>query len=271
MLYIVADISALVCIWRYDSMCIRDKGTQLCARAEGRLKIFGSLPVLCPVVWLLEKWGSGSPPTPPPSVLLGMSKAPGGPALAGTGISTPRKGRELFWDRWEHRGDSSSVQCFVLSLVWSMSISEYFFYKVIQKNVLFFLFFSPPSFVGTESSTFCPVRFPVVHSVPRSLYFMHIQNYIIEVNQPVPYLYWRQCNHTTGTAGLYFFLSFFSFSNNLYFKQFQYNFKTRWHVQWLSLYVLTVEKGLYEYIIFVSWIPILITLFLWNQFCVCRT
>lgn len=70
---------------------------------------FGTLPTLCSAVALSEKWGLGSATTPLPWVLPGLCEASGGPALAGTWISTPRKGTELFWDRWEHLGDSSSA------------------------------------------------------------------------------------------------------------------------------------------------------------------
>ena len=36
MSHIVADVSALVCIWGYDSMCIRDKGKHTALRLSRR-------------------------------------------------------------------------------------------------------------------------------------------------------------------------------------------------------------------------------------------
>lgn len=86
------------------------------------------------------------------------------------------------------------------------------------------------------------------HSFSTTFSLLHVHTKLHHKSQPtVPYLYWKQCNHTTGTAGLYFFpFSVFHIIFNLN------NSKTRWKVQWMSLYVLTVEKGLYEYIIFVS-------------------
>lgn len=130
-LYIVADVSALVCIWGYDSMCTRDKGKHTALFLSRRqAQNIWDFATLCPVVWLLEKWRSGSPTTPPPWVLLELCKASGGPASAGSWISTCRKGMELFWDRWECLRDSSA-QCFVLPLVWSMPIFYYFIYNVI--------------------------------------------------------------------------------------------------------------------------------------------
>lgn len=184
----------------------------------------------------------GSPSAPPHGVLLGLCKASGVPDSPGTWISTSVKG-------FEYSGSDNSIwdQPFMLPLVQGMPGCVICFIMSCTARCCLSLPFPPhksPGFADTVQGGFCPVHFLVIHSAPHSLYFMYIQNYNINVDQPVPCLSWKQCYHTTGTAGSYFFLySVLPIIFNLS------NIKSKWQVQLLSLHVLTGEKGLYEYII----------------------